>query len=345
MSTLDFELRGTFLDGRLSTAHAAVLRIDAAGIAHLNADEFSTDLPLDSLSFSERLGNVPRRCRLPGGELFETADNDAVDAALRAHGRAPRGSFVDSLERRWPFALLALVLIAILSVGFVRYGLPAAAAKAAEVTPVAVDRALGQQTLELLDKVLLTDSELGDARRAELATRFSDMVRDLDDGHRYELVLRHSERIGANAFALPSGTVVMTDELVELAKSDDEIVAVLAHEIGHVRGRHALRQLLQASGVAAIATTLLGDVSQLTAVAGAAPALLQAKNSRDMEREADSYAKVWLDAHGIPEHSFDDILCRMDASHKGRSRSALNSFFATHPATRERANCEAKPPA
>jgi Zn-dependent protease with chaperone function len=207
-----------------------------------------------------------------------------------------------------------------------------------------VDRALGQQTLELLDRVLLADSQLPDGRQDELRARFSDMVRDLDDGHRYELALRHSERIGANAFALPSGTVVMTDELVELAKSDDEIVAVLAHEIGHVRGRHALRQLLQASGVAAIATALLGDVSQLTAVASAAPVLLQAKNSRDMEREADAYAKAWLDAHGIPEHRFDDILCRMDASRKSRPRNALNSFFATHPATRERAHCDANPP-
>ncbi len=54
--------------------------------------------------------------------------------------------------------------------------------------------------------------------------------------------------VGANAFALPSGIVVMTDELVELAKTDDELVAVLAHEIGHVRGRHALRQTAAGGG-------------------------------------------------------------------------------------------------
>ena len=50
----------------------------------------------------------------------------------------------------------------------------------------------------------------------------------------------------------------MTDDLVELAKSDDEIIAVLAHEIGHVRGRHALRQMLQAAGISALAVALLG---------------------------------------------------------------------------------------
>ena len=56
---------------------------------------------------------------------------------------------------------------------------------------------------------------------------------------RYRLELRSGEALGANALALPSGIVIMTDDLVALAKSDDEIGAVMAHELGHVRGRHA----------------------------------------------------------------------------------------------------------
>ena len=62
------------------------------------------------------------------------------------------------------------------------------------------------------------------------------MTKPLDDGHVYQLEFRHGGYIDANAFALPSGIIVMTDELVELAKSDDELISVLAHEIGHVRG-------------------------------------------------------------------------------------------------------------
>jgi Zn-dependent protease with chaperone function len=84
---------------------------------------------------------------------------------------------------------------------------------------------------------------------------------------------------------------VITDDLVKIAKSDDEIIAVLAHEIGHVRGRHALRQLLQAAGISALAVAVLGDVSSFSAILGAAPALLHAKHSRDFEREADTFAK------------------------------------------------------
>ena len=141
------------------------------------------------------------------------------------------------------------------------------------------------------------------------------MTEPLKDGHVYRLEFRQGGLIGANAFALPSGIIVMTDELVEMAETDDELVAVLAHEVGHVRGRHALRQLLQAAGVSALAFALLGDVSSISALLSAAPALLHAKHSRDFEREADGFAKQWLRENGIAESNFDAILCRISAAH------------------------------
>ena len=149
---------------------------------------------------------------------------------------------------------------------------------------------------------------------------------------------RNSESIGANAFALPSGIVVMTDDLVKLAKSDEEIIAVLAHEIGHVRGRHALRQLLQAAGISALAVALLGDVSSISGILSGAPALLHAKHSRDFEREADTFARQWLREHDIDETKFDAILCRMTKS-AGQSETEAIDYFSSHPPTDERVRC------
>ena len=132
--------------------------------------------------------------------------------------------------------------------------------------------------------------------------------------------------------------MVVTDELVDIAKSDDEIVAVLAHEIGHVRGRHALRQILQAAGVSALAVALLGDLSSLSGILSAAPVLLTAKHSRDFEREADVFAKQWLRENRIAESNFDAILCRMTGTHGPREKEAVD-YFSSHPATDERARC------
>jgi Zn-dependent protease with chaperone function len=103
-----------------------------------------------------------------------------------------------------------------------------------------------------------------------------------------------------------------------------------------VRGRHALRQLLQAAGVSAIAFALLGDVSSISGLLSAAPALLHAKHSRDFEREADTFAKQWLRQHNIAESNFDAILCRMS---EGRHSPGDVDFFSSHPATSERAHC------
>jgi Zn-dependent protease with chaperone function len=182
------------------------------------------------------------------------------------------------------------------------------------------------------------------------------MTTPLDDGHEYQLEFRHGGMIGANAFALPSGIIVMTDELVDISKSDDELVAVLAHEIGHVRGRHALRQMLQAAGVSSLAFALLGDVSSISGILSAAPALLHAKYSRDFEREADVFAKQWLRENGIAESNFDAILCRISGSHektkaKAKAKAGAKDsdkkgfdYFSSHPSTTERARCPEEAP-
>ena len=80
--------------------------------------------------------------------------------------------------------------------------------------------------------------------------------------------------MGANAVALPAGIIIMTDALVELSENDEELAAVLAHEIGHVRNRHALRALLQNSVVAGSIILVTGDASSAGSIAAGIPTLL-----------------------------------------------------------------------
>jgi predicted Zn-dependent protease len=84
---------------------------------------------------------------------------------------------------------------------------------------------------------------------------------------------------------------------------------------------------------------VFGDVTSLSKLSGAAPALLQARYSRDMEREADVYARDWLNRHSIRQQRFDDLLCRLAAKHNDE-RDALNDYFASHPAVSDRAHCQ-----
>lgn len=324
-----------------SRALPARLWLDAPGVVRLEIDAgLPQRVPLIDVSVSERIGSVPRRFGFPDGTQFETPDNDAVDAALGRLGR--RAGLAHWLETRWPIAVASLAAVAVIAVLFVQFGVPALAGYAARTLPLEVDRRLGAETLTLLDRSVLQPTKLPAARQRQLQAQFARVVGDASDGHGYRLELRASPRLGPNALALPSGIVVMTDELVELAEHDDELVAVLAHEVGHVQGRHSLRQILQTAGVSAIAFAILGDVSSVSALATSIPVLLQAKHSRDFEREADAFAKRWMAAQGIAEHRFDDILCRMEAASGGSTDDALSRYLSTHPATDERARC--RPP-
>jgi Zn-dependent protease with chaperone function len=336
---------GRFFDGASSTGANATLALGADGIARVYGlpDHRRIEAPVAELDISERVGNIARRVTFPGGGMFETRENDAIDEALQSLNLKPKSGWVHNLESRWRIAAASLVAIVVVSVGFVQWGIPALASQAARVIPPEADRAIGIGTLETFDKTFFDTSELPTDRSAALRQRFADMIEPLDDGHEYRLEFRKAGEMGANAFALPSGIIVVTDELVELSESDDEIVAVLAPEIGHVRQRHALRQILQAAGVSVLAVTVLGDVGSLSSILSAAPALLTAKHSRDFEREADSFAKQWLREHDIDETNFDRILCRMTQSHGASDSDSPDAvdFFSSHPPTDERARCEA----
>jgi Zn-dependent protease with chaperone function len=330
-------IAGFYFDGHSAAPTEAELEFGADSIVRVYGAPLAVAVPLTEVSISDRVGNIRRRIAFPDGAVFETSDNDAVDQASKMFGRSRASSLVHWLESRWPVALGSLAAVVLVSFAFLRWGVPALANWAADVIPPTMDRAIGSGTLDVLDRTAFSASTLPAARQKQLRARFAAMTAPLNDGHQYQLELRQGGGIGANAFALPSGIVVMTDELVEISKSDDELVAVLAHEIGHVRGRHALRQLLQAAGVSAIAVALLGDVSSISALLSAAPALLHAKHSRDFEREADTFAKQWLHANGIAESNFDAILCRISGS-EGKDQKELD-FLSSHPATSDRARC------
>jgi Zn-dependent protease with chaperone function len=355
MSILDCEvqeawehlIRGRYFNGRDSRTLEVQLEIGADRMVRIHGLAEPYTAPLDAVAVSDRVGRIPRRLTFADQSVFETDDNDAVDAALAALTRDGFQRCIARWESRWVFAIVALLAVAAGSWLFIRHGVPWAASQAAGALPSSVDRAVGAQGLELLDKAFLGPSRLPGARQQALRDRFEQMTRTLADGHEYRLELRRGRSLGANALALPSGIVVMTDELVRLAKDDDELVAVLAHEIGHVGGRHALRMLLQNAGVAALALAVLGDVSSASALAAAIPtALLQAKHSRDFEREADAYSRQWLRENDVDPARFDAILCRLASAARARQGSGGGgdpggalSYWSSHPPAGERAAC------
>ncbi len=148
-----------------------------------------------------------------------------------------------------------------------------------------------------------------------------------------------------NAFALPGGYVYVSRGLLALVNSEAELASVLAHEIGHVTGRHSA-QRYNKSVLLGLGTSLFGaivgnDVASQLADFGSAAYLRG--NSRDQELEADELGIRYMAATGYDARASvdflstlaaDDNLSRQIAGTKGED--PLAGIFATHPRTADR---------
>jgi len=282
---------------------------------------------------SLRIANTPRWLYLPGGGACVTQDNDAVDRITHT-GRYDRALQVWE-SRPW-LAAFAVALVAASTWFLVDRALPVAADEIARRIPREAEKVLGEGTLQGMDGFLLHPSKLPAARQEALRTKFAAAAQRAGDGTPYRVEFRESPALGANAFALPSGIIVMLDDLVKLARRDDEILGVLAHELGHVHHRHTMRRLLESSGTALVIAGLTGDIASTTSLAAAAPTLLiQTKYSRDDEREADAYAVELMQKAQLNPRYLATMLGRLESGPR-HHRPGLPDFLSTHPAPEER---------
>ena len=323
-----------YFDGKSATRHQVTLRIEG-DIAHVEGEGISRNASLTSLRVSEPMGNAPRLITFDDGAICEVRDHAALNALLAQTG------YQEKAVVRWAQSGKMVLVMLVLSVLFVfatyRYGLPLFADVVAARLPADMLAKLGDHVLEALDESVFKPSTLSAERQQKLSEGFERLKPPNGRVVPHKIVFRSSPKIGANAFALPSGDIVMTDELVALAKDDKEVHAVLAHELGHLEKRHSLRQLLQGTIVGLVVSWYIGDVSSLLASAPAA--ILQARYSRDFEREADAFGAAMLRANGLSPGYLANMLERLEQAHGGGEASAdgeSNDYFSTHPGTQER---------
>ncbi|MFQ5995637.1 MAG: M48 family metallopeptidase [Acidiferrobacterales bacterium] len=329
------ELKASFYDGKTSQKTDVTIHLSRTGELWIRRPSGDLTYALSAVRITPRVGNTPRSIYLPDGAKCETLDNDAIDAFLKQRGAHAWQSLLHKLESRLLYVALAVVITIASVWGLIQYGVPALAKHAAYSLPPSVDQKLGAEGLDAMDRIWFSPSELSEARQHELRSVFQSITDNLDDGHHYRLEFRKSSRLGANAFALPSGIVVMTDALAQLAESNNELIAVLAHEVGHVVNRHALRRLLQDSATVLLVATITGDIASITALSAALPTILiEAKYSRDFEREADQYALAYLHSQDINRSHFANILLRLQKNRP--ENSGVFDYLSSHPATKER---------
>ena len=160
------------------------------------------------------------------------------------------------------------------------------------------------------------------------------------------LVIINDKQI--NAFAVPSGLIGINVGLLDKAKSLDEIVSVIAHEIAHVSQRHyqhrsdeKTKQLLMQAGglLAGVAASKIGDGDAAAAVmlgSQAMSANAAASYSRGQEREADRIGMQIMNQAGYDVNAMPSFFATLDQQNPVKSNTLIPSFILSHPLTADR---------
>ena len=335
-----------YFDGKSAKAQSAKIAIQNDHIAIFRDEGEPIRHPIAHARIDEAFKGTAQRIDLGGGALLEVKDSAALQIELDRVGK--RLSVVQHAQNSWVWVAGCLVaLLGVIVAGYL-YVIPFASKHVASWLPETVDRALGDQAWPLIEAQMFKPSTLPLERQKTIRDRYNQLTKQLKDAPPYELLFRASS-IGPNAIAIPGGRLVMTDELVALSKNDDALMGVLLHELGHIKYRHSMRNVIQAAAVTAVISVWLGDVSSL--VTAVPTALASMKYSRDLETEADDFAITSMRALKIPGQATADLFRELEQARPDKDSkeakqakpprsndapSASESVFSSHPVTRER---------
>ena len=161
--------------------------------------------------------------------------------------------------------------------------------------------------------------------------------------HRPELVYRFTvlDSPDINAFALPGGYIYINRGLMSYLSSEEELAAVLGHEIGHVTARHSVRQYSQAQLMGILSTAVEINSGRTAGnLANLASGALLSGYGRDMELEADDLGAQYIYQEGYsPQGMYEvlsvlkdqEIYSKKIAEQRGQEPRSYHGVFASHP--------------
>lgn len=353
-----------YFDGLSARARKVNLSV-SDGLLQVTGDGIQLALPVGQVRWPERTRHGARTAHFQQGGSVQALDAGEWDAWARRVGL--HESAVVKAQQSWRgVALAVLLLVGVLAAGY-QWCVPWAARAALVAIPASVDRTVGDAVLKSFDDNLLLPSTVPQARQDALRSALAQAVKRAQlqsqphgqpvsydwrfhDSPRVPSRRGNATRLGPNAFALPGGVVIVTDEMLRMLEGrDDVLIGVLGHELGHVQRRHGMRMLVQTTLIGAVASALWGDISTVLA---AAPALLgQSAYSREFEREADDDAIALLRANGMSPLVMVELFERLQKQRSGDGSDPdpdektatptatafdLGIALASHPADAER---------
>ena len=212
------------------------------------------------------------------------------------------------------------------------------------VFPQTWEERVGEEAYASLSPLFFTESRIPPGIQSTVRSAASQIIEDAGLTRDVDIFFHDSEHIGPNALAFPGGPIVLTDELVRLL-SEEETLAVVAHELAHVEKRHSLQQAIDVIGISILALMIFGAdesiVEELTVIIADTTILAR---SREFEKEADLEAIKYLFASGLNPsgmvtamQKLTDFYCRNDSGELAfECESEVLAWISTHPSGEDR---------
>jgi Zn-dependent protease with chaperone function len=319
-----------FYDGLAAKPRPVALRFAADAVEILEGETVAARwaypdikrLPVEAARLRVRSLGAPELARL------EVEDEALAAELLRRSPQAEAGITTDrrTIARIVGWSLAAAASIVLTTI----YLLPLAANQLAPLVPAALERRLGEAVdnqVRVLFDGKACDGGPGAAALGKLVATLTSRV---------ELPLAAEVRVLdtaiGNALALPGGRIYLLDGLLRRAESPDEIAGILAHELGHVARRDALRRLIQAGGSSFLLGLLFGDITGGGTLILLGRTLVDSSYSREAETDADRFAADLMVALGRSPQPMGALLVRIT----GTQRDMPLPFLASHPVSEAR---------
>lgn len=333
-----------YFDGLSARLHPVDLELGGGAIGLAGVD-IARSYPFSDVALAEPFARAACVLDFADGGRCEIADPDGKAAIAAALGYCK--SRIVRWQDRWYGAMLALVLLVATIGATVQWGIPALTTRVVASLPVSLDRDVGDAAFKAVSGQWFGKSRFSDQRLEEIGEVFR-VVAPFNPRLSLRLYVMNAEDLAPNAIAFPDGRIIITDSMIlhilggERYFNDDSramLAGVLAHEVGHIEGRHSVRVLARSSLLAVLSATLFGDFSAV--VAGTPALVLNMQYSREMEMSADRYAVARLQALGWPPAALADLFESLDELDPGRGRRRgwmqdAGDYLSSHPAAQER---------
>ena len=340
-----------YLDGQTSKPHATVLRVTRANLIIAKAENPSDVLAVwrtedvrDDRQARNRGDCILKREGYPEVSLDLGPNGPDMGTLKQWFPDLGARSAVQTREIKSIVMYLGLAVAGVAGLFFIL--VPYFSDRIAELVPESYAVELGDSVIRHFEKLPIEGKGFGlcaDARANAILTNAADRLAramDIPRDRSTRVVIVQSKI--KNAAAVPGGRMMMFQGLINLAENGDQIAAVLAHELGHVKHRDPLRQTVQASANGILIGLIVGDITGGAALSIAAEQALNATYSQDAELRADAESRQAMETLGADPAHLGGILSLLTKDNGGKAPGWMQ-IFATHPELKDRFTGEPNP--